>query len=172
MNNYRLTFTFCHSLQQPKTEREIWCVFMVSNDPNFSACDCKHRYLFRHCNVLLIWWWTISETCVIWCSLLIISREKHAVNVFITLRYAWFFNKHFQGCIIAVYANYIGPSVMTDANKVWPSCERSPICDDKITENDRCVIKIIGIFCIATTCMYAMKSLLLRSTLTDPVGQV
>ena len=34
----------------------------------------------------------------------------------------------------------IGPSVMTDAN-----CEGFPICDDRITENDRCVIKIIGI---------------------------
>ena len=42
----------------------------------------------------------------------------------------------------AVYANYIGPSVMTDAN-----CEEFPICDDRITENDRCVIKIIGIHC-------------------------
>ena len=41
-----------------------------------------------------------------------------------------------------VYANYIGPSVMTDAN-----CEGFPICDDRITENDRCVIKIIGIHC-------------------------
>ena len=29
---------------------------------------------------------------------------------------------------------------MTDAN-----CEGFPICDDRITENDRCVIKIIGI---------------------------
>ena len=27
------------------------------------------------------------------------------------------------------------------------TCERFPICDDKITENDRCVIKIIGIHC-------------------------
>ena len=35
-----------------------------------------------------------------------------------------------------VFANYIGPSVMTDAN-----CEGFPICDDRITENDRCVIK-------------------------------
>ena len=43
---------------------------------------------------------------------------------------------------IAVYANYIGPSVMTDANS-----ERFPICDERITENDRCVIKIIGIHC-------------------------
>ena len=39
-----------------------------------------------------------------------------------------------------VYANYIGPSVMTDANS-----EGFPICDERITENDRCVIKIIGI---------------------------
>ena len=44
--------------------------------------------------------------------------------------------------LISVYANYIGPSVMTDAN-----CEGFPICDDRITENDRCVIKIIGIHC-------------------------
>ena len=42
----------------------------------------------------------------------------------------------------SVYANYIGPSVTTDAN-----CEGFPICDDRITENDRCVIKIIGIHC-------------------------
>ena len=41
---------------------------------------------------------------------------------------------------LSVYANYIGPSVMTDAN-----CEGFPICDDRITERDRCVIKIIGI---------------------------
>ena len=40
----------------------------------------------------------------------------------------------------AVYANYIGLSVMTDAN-----CEGFTICDDRITENDQCVIKIIGI---------------------------
>ena len=25
------------------------------------------------------------------------------------------------------------------------NCEEFPICDDRITENDRCVIKIIGI---------------------------
>ena len=45
--------------------------------------------------------------------------------------------------ILSVYANYIGPSVMTDAN-----CEGFPTCDDRITENDKCVIKIIGIHCI------------------------
>ena len=39
-----------------------------------------------------------------------------------------------------VYANYVCPSVMTDANS-----EGFPICDERITENDRCVIKIIGI---------------------------
>ena len=33
-------------------------------------------------------------------------------------------------------------SVMTDVN-----CEGLPICDDRITENDRYVIKIIGIHC-------------------------
>ena len=32
---------------------------------------------------------------------------------------------------------------MTDANS-----EGFPICDERITENDRCVIKIIGIHCI------------------------
>ena len=31
-----------------------------------------------------------------------------------------------------------------------PTCERFPICDDKITENDRCVIKIIGIHCFSS----------------------
>ena len=41
---------------------------------------------------------------------------------------------------LAVYANYIGPSVMTDAN-----CEGFSIFDYRITENDRCVRKIIGI---------------------------
>ena len=41
---------------------------------------------------------------------------------------------------LPVYANYIGLSVMTDAN-----CEGFPIWDHRITENDRCVIKIIGI---------------------------
>ena len=44
--------------------------------------------------------------------------------------------------LIAVYANYVGPSVMTDANS-----ERFLICDERITENDRCVIRIIGIHC-------------------------
>ena len=42
----------------------------------------------------------------------------------------------------SVYANYISPSVMTDANS-----EEFPICNERITENDRCVIKIIGIHC-------------------------
>ena len=37
---------------------------------------------------------------------------------------------------------YIGSSVMTDANY-----EGFPICNDRITGNDRCVIKIIGIHC-------------------------
>ena len=47
---------------------------------------------------------------------------------------------------IAVYANYIGPSVLTDAN-----CDGFPICDDRITENDRCIIKIIGIHWYSVT---------------------
>ena len=33
---------------------------------------------------------------------------------------------------------------MTDAN-----CEGFPICDDRISENDRCVKKIIGIHCMS-----------------------
>ena len=43
-----------------------------------------------------------------------------------------------------VYANYmyISLSVMTNANS-----EGFPVCDERITENDRCVIKIIGIHC-------------------------
>ena len=41
-----------------------------------------------------------------------------------------------------VYANYISPSVMTDANS-----KGFPICDERITENDQYVIKIIGIHC-------------------------
>ena len=40
----------------------------------------------------------------------------------------------------AVYANYIGLLVMSNAN-----CEGFPICNDRITENDRCVVKINGI---------------------------
>ena len=32
-----------------------------------------------------------------------------------------------------------------DRCKLTQTGERFPICDDKITENDRCVIKIIGI---------------------------
>ena len=36
--------------------------------------------------------------------------------------------------LFPVYANYIDPSVMTDAN-----CEGFPIRDERITENDRCV---------------------------------
>ena len=47
---------------------------------------------------------------------------------------------------LPVYANYIGPSVMTDA-----ICEGFPICDDRITEYDRCVIKIIGIHCVTNS---------------------
>ena len=42
----------------------------------------------------------------------------------------------------SVYANYMGPSVLTDAN-----LEGFPICDDRITENDLWVIKVIGIHC-------------------------
>ena len=49
---------------------------------------------------------------------------------------------HLRYKAIPVYANYIGPSVMADAN-----CEKFTICDDRITENDRCFIKIIGIHC-------------------------
>ena len=52
-------------------------------------------------------------------------------------------------CDIPVYANYIGPLVMTDANS-----EGFPICDERITENDRCVIKIIGIHWY--TCTYTL----------------
>ena len=52
---------------------------------------------------------------------------------------------------------YIGPSVMNDAN-----CEGFPICDDRITENDRCVIKINGIHCtFPTICFnYNMGSII------------
>ena len=32
-------------------------------------------------------------------------------------------------------------SVGHDRRKLSRTCERFPICDDKITENDRCVIK-------------------------------
>ena len=39
----------------------------------------------------------------------------------------------------SVYANY---DQRTDANS-----EGFPICDERITENDRCVIKIIGMHC-------------------------
>ena len=34
------------------------------------------------------------------------------------------------------------------------TCESYPICDDKITENDRCVIKLIGIHCWSILDMY------------------
>ena len=36
-------------------------------------------------------------------------------------------------------------SVGHDQCKLSRTCERFPVCDHKITENDRCVIKIIGI---------------------------
>ena len=39
-------------------------------------------------------------------------------------------------------------SVGHDGCKLTRTCERFPICDDKITENDRCVLKIINIHCI------------------------
>ena len=55
----------------------------------------------------------------------------------------WFWARQYM---YTAYANYIGPSVMTDAN-----CEGFPICDDRITENDRFVIKIIGIHCVYVT---------------------
>ena len=38
-------------------------------------------------------------------------------------------------------------SVGHDQCKLTRTCERFPICDDKITENDRCVINGIGIHC-------------------------
>ena len=50
---------------------------------------------------------------------------------------------HIEVCI-AAFANNISPLVMTNA-KLMLTYERFPICDDKITENDRCVIKKIGI---------------------------
>ena len=60
-------------------------------------------------------------------------------------------------------ANYIRPSVMTLANysvghdwcKLSRTRERFPkhACDDKITQNDWCVIKIIGIRCDAKSKM-------------------
>ena len=46
---------------------------------------------------------------------------------------------------VAVYANYIGPPVMTDANSVGPVKLKGSLYEDEITENDRCVIKIIGL---------------------------
>ena len=39
-------------------------------------------------------------------------------------------------------------SVGHDQCKLTWTGERFPICNDKITENDRCVIKIIGIHCM------------------------
>ena len=56
---------------------------------------------------------------------------------------------------LTVYANYIGPLVMTYAN-----CEGFPICDDRITENDRCVLEIIGIHW--SKYMFKVNSVLLR----------
>ena len=38
-------------------------------------------------------------------------------------------------------------SVGHDRCKLSRTCEKFPICDDKITENGRCVIKITGIHC-------------------------
>ena len=40
---------------------------------------------------------------------------------------------------------------MTDAN-----CEGFPIHDDRITENDRCVIKIIGIHCLFSVVLFQL----------------
>ena len=65
-------------------------------------------------------------------------------------------NKLFVCCLPSVwYASWfprtkyslcqLHRSVSHDRCKLIWTCERFPICDDKITENDQCVIKIIGI---------------------------
>ena len=45
--------------------------------------------------------------------------------------------------ITAITYRFVGH----DRCKLTGSCKRFPICDDKTTENDRCVIKIIGMHC-------------------------
>ena len=50
---------------------------------------------------------------------------------------------------------------MTDANY-----EGFPICDDRITENDRCVIKIIGIHCKVTKFCVGREELINVNKLT------
>ena len=42
------------------------------------------------------------------------------------------------------YANELHQSVGHDRCKLTWTCERFPICDDKITENDQCVIKLLA----------------------------
>ena len=44
-------------------------------------------------------------------------------------------------------------SVNHDRCKLTQTCERFPICDNKITKNDQCVIKIIGIHCYRQVCI-------------------
>ena len=77
----------------------------------------------------------------------VVLYVSHTLNVCLRFLCYKYNSKYYKtstfDIIFTVYANYIGPSVMTDAN-----CEGFPICDDRITENDRCVIKIIGIHCI------------------------
>ena len=50
-------------------------------------------------------------------------------------------------------------SIGYDRCKLIRTCERFPICDDKVPENDRCVIKIIGIHCYSINlCIYSVMS--------------
>ena len=50
-------------------------------------------------------------------------------------------------------------SVGHDQCKLSLTCERFPICDDKVPENGRCVIKIIGIhYYSMNLCIYSVMS--------------
>ena len=58
-------------------------------------------------------------------------------------------------------------SVSHDGCKLSWTRERFPICDDKITENDRCVIKIIGIHCMYRA-VALLHSVILLKNLSCP----
>ena len=106
---------------------------------------CTSSFLFGNLQQIVKFWSTFGKKDIIWHWDWVLitdpnSLEKtplpvlHALHVGTLCGYLCEYGR------TTVYANYIGPSVMTDANS-----EGFPICNERITENDRCVIKIIGI---------------------------
>ena len=73
----------------------------------------------------------------------IIGRYNRSIikSIIISCKQTKYFQDKSSQCLV------LHGSVGHDRCKLSRTCERFPICDDKTTENDRYVIKIIGIHC-------------------------